>query len=203
MKRLLLLLSIAALLVAAPAFAQYMFVDADGDGDCDGSDLLDDTVTSIDIWVDTDNNPDGSPVNCVDGLNPMTILSYEFTLHNRGNVTWGAYTNSMATFTTPFLTASDAGDYHTGFGGTAPLAAGSYKLGTLTITVATGQTAVIAPVPSSGLDPNFFTAFGSECSGNDFDNTIKLGYDFMGTCGPSAPTPVRSTTWGAIKNKYK
>lgn len=192
MKRLLLLLGAAALLVAAPAFAQKVYLDTNGDGMCTTADVLTDAVTSVDVWFDTSF-----------GGGTCNMLSYEFILSSNGNVTYGAYTNMIPSFTTPFGAASGGNDYHNGFGGTTPLAAGMYKVGTLAITVAPGTTPVINVVPATSLSGNYFTAFGSECPGNDFDNTLKLGSDFMDACGTTPGTPVRTTTWGAIKNIYK
>jgi hypothetical protein len=196
MKRLLLLLGAAAMLVAAPVLAQQVFLDTDGNGTCDASDVLTDASTSIDVWFDT---------------TPCNIFSYEFILSSNGNVTYGAYTNHMATFTTAFGAASGGNDYRNGFGGTVPLAAGPYKVGTVAITVAPGTTPIVSVGVSTSLSGGYFTAFGSEsCVGEDFDNTIKLGTsigpgmgDFTAACGTAAPTPIRSTTWGAIKNIYR
>ena len=195
MKRMLLLLGAAAMLVAAPAFAQYVYLDTNGDMVCDASDVLTDASTSIDVWFDT---------------TPCNIFSYEFILSSNGNVTFGAYTNLMGTFTTPFGVASGGNDYRNGFGGTVALPAGPYKVGTVAITVAPGTTPIVSVGISSSLSAGYYTAFGSECVGQDFDNTIKLGTmvgpgmgDFTSACGTAAPTPVRSTTWGAIKNIYR
>lgn len=215
MKRLLLLLGIAALFVAVPAFAQYIFVDVSGDGLCDGTDVLVEGSNTLHIYLDTGHNKDGSPTVCTADPNvPDSVFSYEFILRAKnvgpGDITWGAYTNLMGTMTVPFGVASDATDYHNGFGGTTFLAPAKYELGTLLVTVAPGATPILAPVASSALDPNFFTAFGSSCPGDLFDSTIKLGLpadngfgEFTDACGPGAPTPTRTTTWGAIKNKYK
>lgn len=196
MKRMLLLLGAAAMLVAAPAFAQYVYLDTNGDGMCNALDVLTDASTSVDVYFDTGT---------------CDILSYEFILSSNGNVTYGAITNLMATFLTPFGAASGGNDYHNGFGGTAALPAGVYKVASLPLTVAPGTTPIVSVAVSTSLSANYFTAFGSaSCSGQDFDNTIKLGTmvgpnmgDFTSACGTAAPTPVRSTTWGAIKNIYR
>lgn len=213
MKRLLLLLSVAAVFAAVPAFAQYVFVDVNGDGMCNASDVLNDTVTSVDIYFDTSADRSGTPVMCAQDITMAdSIFSYEVILRHKGasgDVVYGTYTNDMAAFTTNFGTVSDAFDLHAGFGGTVPMAAGKYKVGHLAITVAPGMNPVLAPVSITPLDANFYTAFGSTCFGADFDNTIKLGPtpggpgDFTDSCGAGAPTPVRTTTWGAIKNMYK
>src|SRR5512139_2745962 len=127
----------AVLLCPVPASAQYVFLDVNGDGSCTAADVLTDAVTSIDIWFDTAHNGDGSPAMCSAG-GPLDIFSYEFILTSGGNVTYGAYTNMMATFTTPFGVASGGNDYHNGYGGMAPLPPGAYKVGSLAISVAPG-----------------------------------------------------------------
>ena len=203
MKRLLLLLGAAALLVAAPAFAQYVYLDTNGDGVCNSSDALSDVSNSIDIWFDTDTNKDGTPAVCSDGMTEMSIFSYEFILSSNGSVTYGAYTNLMPTMTIPFGMTSGGNDYHNGFGGTTNLAPGTYKVGTIAVTVAPGTNPIVSLAATTSLDANFFTAFGSFCPSPRFDSTIILGLDFMDPCGTAATTPVRSTTWGAIKNLYK
>jgi hypothetical protein len=201
MKRLLLLLGAAALLVAAPAFAQYVYLDSNGDGTCTTADVLTDASTWVDVWMVTNANRDGSPATC---SGPLTILSYEFILSSDGNVTYTGYTNEIAAFTTAFGAASGGNDYRNGFGGAAPLPAGAYKLGRVAITVAPGTFPVISPASSTTLSASYFTAFGSECPGSEFDNTIKLGSDFMDLCATYPfGIDVKATTWGAIKNIYR
>jgi hypothetical protein len=205
MNRLLPLLGAAALLVAAPALAQYVYIDVNNDQVCNTSDVITDQTTSIDIWIDTDSNGDGSPATCIDGQGtPLNMLSYEFILHSRGNVSYGAYTNAISSFGTPFGEGSDGNDYHNGFGGGGAIELpGLHKLGTLVITVSPGTTPIIAAVPSNPNTAAWSTSFGSECPGQDVDFTIRLGAEFTSSCGPGAPTPVRATTWGAIKKIYK
>jgi hypothetical protein len=202
MKRLLLLLGAAALLVAAPAFAQYVYLDSNGDGVCTTSDVLTDASTFVDVWMVTNANRDGSTATC---SAPLTMLSYEFILSSNGNVTYTGYTNALAgLFDTPFGAASGGNDYRNGFGGIAPLAAGARKVGRVAITVNPGTFPVISPAASTTLNAGYFTAFGSECPGLEFDNTIKLGSDFMDLCGTTPfGIAVKATTWGAIKNIYR
>lgn len=211
MKRFLLLLGVAALLVAAPAFAQYMYLDVNGDQVCNSSDALTSSVTSVDVWLNTNHNADGSLATCSDGTSQMTINSYEFILHasGTGTVTFGTYANNQAGMATQVGPAGSGGttDYWIGFGGPSPNPAGLYKLGTLAITV-TG-TPQLSIVGTTSIMPVANTSFGSQCPGADFDNTLKLVGTINGTgdwsnvCGTAAPTPVKVTTWGAIKNLYK
>ncbi len=211
MKRFLLLLGAVAILVAAPAFAQYVYLDVNGDGVCNGNDILNSTITSVDVWFDTNHDAAGNPTTCPSG-DPLSIFSYEFILHQvgSGTVAYGAMTNDFPTATVNLGLGSNSTDYHNGFGGTTIEPPGKYKVATLAITV-TGLPQ-LQVVPETSLSGTFLTAFGSSCPGLDFDGTIKLGPnpggttgpgDFTSACGTAPSTPVRTTTWGAIKNLYK
>jgi len=205
MKRFILLLGVAAAVASAPASAQYIYIDANNDGVCTGAEAVSDQTTSIDIWLDTDSNQDGSTATCaIDPPTPLNMLSYEFIIHSRGNVTYGPWTNNIASFTTLLDSTFVGNDFHYARGGGgATEVPGLYKLGTLQITVAPGTTPAISLVPASTDFGVWMTSFGSECPGNDMIYSIRLGGEFTGVCGPGAPTPVRTTTWGAIKNMYK
>lgn len=211
MKRFLLLLGAVAMLTSAPAFAQYVYLDVNGDGVCNSSDVLTSSVTSVDVYVDTNHDSLGNPMTCPSG-EALSIFSYEFILHQvgSGTVAYGAMTNDFTSATTNLGLGSNTTDYHNGFGGTTIQPPGTYKVATLAITV-TGLPQ-LQVVPATTLNGTYLTAFGSECPGLDFDGTMKLGPnpafvtgpgDFQSACGTAAATPVRTTTWGAIKNLYK
>src|SRR5258705_61366 len=70
----------------SPAFAQYMFLDTNGDGANDASDRVNPIgPTTIDIWVDTSTNRDGSPATCdADGTTRLTIYQWEVVLRAAG-----------------------------------------------------------------------------------------------------------------------
>ncbi len=211
MKRFLLLLGVAALLVAAPAFAQYMYLDVNKDGVCTSADALISSTTSVDLWLNTNHDANGTLVTCSDGTSQMTINSYEFILRasGSGTVTYGAFTNARSEMNVQVGPSGAGGttDYWIGFGGSTIDPPGLYKLGTLAITV-TG-TPQLSIVGSTSINALANTSFGSQCPGNDLDNTLKLVGTTNGTgdwtdvCGTAAPTPVKVTTWGAIKNLYK
>jgi PKD repeat protein len=180
----------AVLFCPFPAHAQYVFLDVDGDGMC-GPDVLTAASTSVDIWFDTAHNADGSPAVCAGGPG-FTLLSYEFILSSNGSVSYGAYTNLIPEFPTPFGATFGGNDYHNGFGinpSYLPLPPDRYKVGTLAISVVPGTSPVLNLVPSTTLNPGFLTAFGSQCPGMEYDNTIKLGSDFMDACGTVGPPP--------------
>lgn len=203
MKHSLLLVAVVALVAfAAPAHSQYMWLDTNNDGICDVNDQLSPSSTSVDVWLSTNTNGDGSPAVCaIDPGSSLTMNSYEFFVRvTSGSVTLGAWSDNLAYPTSfgDFQAGTDA--YHGRAG--AQQAPGTYKLGTLAISgVAAGSTLSI--VSASTVNPPGFTSFGSNCPGADFDNTMKLGLDWNDVCGTASPTPVKSTTWGNIKNIYR
>ncbi len=210
---LLLLAATAVLLVGAPAYSQFVFLDTNGDGVNSFTDtqLLDDVLlpgpNSVDVYFVTDQNRNGSAAVCA-SAEPFTISSYEFTLRSSGSgsLVYNGWTDNLG-FPFPIITAGDgtfaaAGtDCWVGRGANPPgLAPGKYKLGTLSVTV-TGSP-VLSFVTLSTIDPNAQTAFGSACDGNQFDSTIRLGDDFQDNLGTEPKVPVITTTWGKIKQTY-
>jgi len=115
-------------------------------------------------------------------------------------MTLGAWSDNLS-YPTSFGDFQAGTDAYHGRAGTQ-LAAGTYKLGTLAISgVAAGARLDI--VAGSTVNPPGFTSFGSNCPGNDFDNTMKLNSDWNDVCGTASTTPVTSTTWGQIKSIYR
>ncbi len=208
-KSLLLLGVIAALAIGAPAYSQSIYLDVDGNGVCNSSDVLSSSVTAVDVWLDTDHNAAGTQTPCSDGTNPNDIGSYDLIWHasGTGSVAYNSYTNNSAvlvgfTALAPFTVAgADAG---AGFTGPTYLGPGLFKLGTLSVTV-TGTPVLsflMDNVSAPGI-PSPVTGFGSHCSGTTYPNTISLGIDFNDACGTASPTPSESTTWGKIKQLYR
>ncbi len=211
MKHLLPFLGVAALLLAAPAFAQYMYLDVNKDGVCTSADVLKSTVDSVTVYLNTNHDANGTLVTCSDGTSQMTINSYEFILRasGTGTVTYGGFANERSEMNVQVGPSGAGGttDYWIGFGGSTINPPGLYRLGTLAITVTgTPQLSIVGSTPINALAN---TSFGSQCPGNDLDNTLKLVGTTNGTgdwtdvCGTASGTPVKVTTWGAIKNIYK
>jgi len=218
MKKCLLFLAVVGLMaVSAPAYAQYMFLDVNGDGKNStntvnpahaggASDLLTSSIHSVDVYVVTDQNQNGTAAVCQTG-ETWQINSYEFVLRQSGNgsVAYGAWTDNMGYANGGVLcgdavTCQGAGDIWVGKYKFTYDPPGRYKLGSLAITV-TGQPKLDFE-PSSSLHALAETAFGSSCSGTQGDHTIRLGMDFCCADGTASPIPVTSTTWGKIKNLY-
>jgi hypothetical protein len=198
---LLLVAVVAALALAGPAYSQYIYVDVDGDGVSTTADVLTPATASIDIYLDTNHNGDGSAAVCNTGSEELNIGSYEFILHATGAVTYGTWVDNMG-FTVLAGDANAGGDFYVGRGSAAAQPAGLYRLGTLPVSgVASG--AVVSFATSTTAFPTGTTSFGTFCLGNGFDNTYRLSDDWNDAQGTYPPTPVAKTTWGKIKDLYK
>jgi hypothetical protein len=214
MKKCLLFLAVAAgLMIGAPAYSQYFFVDVNGDALNSNTnaalpdDILNSGVTTMDIYVVTDKNRDGSNAICGTGSEPLSMNQYEFLLHTTqsGSVAFNTWTDNMG-YAVGLAACGDGtictagADVWVGRGTGIYSAPGKYKLGTLGITV-TGSPVVIFAT-SSSLNVNAQTGFGSPCLGQSFDNILRLGLDFTDSNGTESSTPVTPTTWGKIKKLY-
>jgi len=171
------LLFMAALAsMATPAAAQYMFLDTNGDGVRTTADHLVSGSNTVNVYLNTNHNRDGSPATCdADGVSPLTINSYVINLSGT-NVTYSAFSNDMgAAFSTNFgeINAGD-GRYKNGFGAQNPVPEGLYKLAHLTVTATGGALVnIVDLIPASSDFTSFGTGAGG-CVGSDFDNTYKL-----------------------------
>jgi Putative Ig domain/FlgD Ig-like domain len=178
------LLAVALLCgIAAPASAQYMFLDANGDGTHTDADKLNPngTATTVDVYVTTNLNRDASAATCdVSAAQPLTINSYIVCLQGiGGTVIYSGFTTA-ATFAGTAFGEVNAGDgfYKNGTGTGTYQPPGKYKLCTLTITGSGGSPSVqiIDGFATSGGD---ITSFGSECIGTSgSDGTYRLDGPF-------------------------
>ncbi len=171
-----------ALIAPERSIAQYMYLDADGDGIRTAADVVAPSgPTLVTIWLRTDANRDGTPAVCSTGED-LTLYSYEVSLHaGNGAVSWGSITNAVAGFTTDLGSVAVGADAHVAFG-SGNLSPGLYRLATVQVSVTSGSPS-IQIVSSSPLSPGFGTTFSSQCSGMDFDNTLKLGADWFDVDG--------------------
>ena len=202
---LLVLAALAALFTTHPASAQMMYLDVNHDGVCDARDALTPATTSVDVYLVADRNADGSSSVCVQESESFAVFSYEFILRawGDGSVAYGTWVPgaAVAEFTVDLGTRVAGSDYHTGRGGMNPLPPGRYLLGTLEITV-TGRPR-LSFVSSTGMSRDYITAFGSPCPGSDFDDTLKLGSDFLDACGTAPPEARPASAWDAIRRIYQ
>jgi hypothetical protein len=192
-----------ALGLAAPADAQFIFIDVNGDGEADAADVLSSSVRSVDIYLDTNHRMNGEPAACTSG-EPFQISSYTFILAwepvGSSSLKYGEWTDNMG-FTINVGFAQAGRDYWTGRAAPYYLAAGKHKLGTLGVTV-TG-TPVLRFRAFTPIDSTAITQFGSPCEGVNFDNTITLGQDFFDSRGTSAADESPKTAWRTIEDLYR
>ena len=197
-RRTLVLLCLAAALAVAapPALAQYMFLDTNGDGFRTTADRLSSIglPTTVDVWVITDHNRDGSPATCnVDAAAPLGLSSYAFNLQTvNGLASYGGFTTHVGNIAFGELNPG-GGLYENGYGMVQTLPPGKYRLATLTVTVTYGAPTltIVDRISGSSDFTNFGTGAGG-CVGNDLDNTYKLagpagGSDWFDVDGLESP----------------
>ena len=132
------LLPISGLLIAllgpvGSGYAQYLFLDTNGDSSSTTMDGLSTLVpTEIDVWICTNANRDGSKaIAATRSEVPLSIFSYEFILHaTGGTIEWMKYTNLQPGMDFNAGERESDTDFYTGFEGGQPLAPGRHKLGT-------------------------------------------------------------------------
>jgi hypothetical protein len=185
--------------VAGTSQAQYMWMDSNGDGVNTAADVMqaNGVPTTVDVWVNTSHNRDGSLAECnsADGdLATWNSFATHINVQN-GTATFTGYTNRVAAFTiacaagtSAFVTnnTTEMGQCQA-TGSPTPNGGVNIRMYTVTVTGTSGSPSLIF-VPLNNQDGNF-TSFGTACSGNDFDNTYKLGSDFFDHdgIGPGGP----------------
>jgi hypothetical protein len=207
---LLVALTAALALTAAPVRAQYIYIDTDGDGLCDANDVLAPGANTLNVYLQTDANADFSPAVCQNSTGQvLSIFSYELVFHTSGtgSATYGAWTHNstdLPSYNALRAPVQAGGDftifYGQSLGANAP---GFYRLGSVVATV-TGSPTIGLVKSSTAVGTQYSTSFGSECPGSLGLNTIFLGTDFTDVCGTAGGTPITNfTTWAAIKKQYR
>jgi hypothetical protein len=195
-----LILIVAFAVLASPAAAQYMYLDANGNGVHDSGDQLkpNGTPTTVDVWIVTNHNRDGSLAVCdVDGTSPLGINAYVVNLlAASGLVSYSGYTDHFGTIAFGELNPGDGLRYKNGFGGQPTFPPGTYRVATLTITGQSGSPRVdIVDQVSGSTDFTMFGTGAGGCIGHDFDNAYKLtgpagGSDWTDVDGLAPATPI-------------
>lgn len=188
------LILVFALLAVSPASAQYVFLDANGDGVNDRSDQLNPTgPTDLDVYFVTDHNRDGSPAVCrSDPAQPLTINSYEIVLRAfDGTVKFGPMRNRLPFSDTPacfagYADTTNSVEYHNGYGFRDNFPTGRYLVATLRVEILDGAPSLSIRGRSLS-QPSDVTSFGTVCEGADYDNTHALGEDFFDAGGIGGP----------------
>ena len=126
---------LALIASAAPAAAQFMYLDADGDG----VPTLAHVVTPggpvvFDVWLATDHDADGTLKTCAqDGATPLNIRGYYFVLKVRnGELAVSSVTNQISSFTRTWADSHTSTQILLWRSGETPLPPGTYRLATVT-----------------------------------------------------------------------
>ena len=182
--------AILFLFLPSASDAQYVYLDTNGDGVWTTADRMNanGTPTTVDAWINTNHNRDGSLATCNMADGDLGFWnSYAVNLKaSAGTVTFTNFVNRQSNFDLTCVGVgidfATAGDEMTACRATATSEAGGLKkMFTVTVTGQSG-TPWLRFLPLGTLSPNF-TSFGTPCSGNDFDNTYKLGSDFFDNDG--------------------
>ena len=177
-RRLLTVLGLVLLLTSARTSAvdaQYIFADSDGDGRASGADgLRASGPTSLDIWLQTDRQRDGSTAPTGTSGSVNGIFGYELVLKAvGGTVKWGGYTNLQSSMSLVFGQVESPTEFRVGYVGFEALPPGKYHLGRLRIEVVSGDPSLEFAAQSS-LRHGGVTAFASTNPGRDSDHYLKF-----------------------------
>jgi hypothetical protein len=193
--------SLAAFGAPFPAAAQYLYVDTNGDGFNSWADSLNSGTTQVDIWLDTGHNRNGSAGGCASA----GLASYSVILDAvGGTVNWGAFTSAIMPSAGPIVT-SNSTEWHVavGLGGASP-PLGLFKLGTLSVQVASGNPCLDIGTGTT-MNPRHSTSYGAGCHCERFDHTNRLGRGWSDHDGlsaaPSAPPALEAP--GMLLPKYQ
>lgn len=192
--------------IARPLHAQQVFLDLNQDAVCDANDIpAFSAVDTIDVWIDTSTNQDGSPAVCGTG-EELTVAAYEVILRTDAGTAILSWTNSRPEFTVEVQKTIQAGAMWVSYSsqtGSTHLAPGKYLLGRAGYQRTSGclYFQVVFQEPSL---PSAETKFYSRCLGIQQDNFVRLGSDFHDSCGTNfVCTGIKPTTWGRIKEIYR
>ena len=98
-KRFLLLCGVLLLALAGPASAQYMFIDADGNGLPGAGDVMqaNGVVTNAAVYLYTNRDRIGTTRTCNDGTSTIDLFAYAVNLEaTGGTVDYGTFTTNAA-----------------------------------------------------------------------------------------------------------
>ncbi len=180
------LLALGALLlvgITAPAAAQYIFLDVDGDGVSTAADRLTPRTTTVTVVLDTNRDRGGTLKTCVSALDRaagIDIFAYNVILHaSGGTVSYGTWADSLGFTNVLDPEVKNSTDLRVSRATSLGVVKkpGRYRLGTVKIKTISGSPRIsIAPRVDVALDPTgSYTGFGTDCDGSGAPNTLFLG----------------------------
>lgn len=199
-----------ALAVPVPSLGQLLELDVNADGVSDSRDVLGPSIRAVDVYLTTDRNADGQAVVCLqdstqDRPEGLALLAYTLILRSWGDgeVRFRSWVPgpAVSSFTQEIATVARDQDFYVAYVGFAALAPGRYRLGSLLVEV-TGSPR-LSFVTSTDINAGFLTGFGSPCPGEDFENAVRLGHDFLDARGTAPGPPRIDTVWEAVQQLYR
>jgi hypothetical protein len=185
---------------AATAAAQYMYLDANGDGVHTSADVVPSggTVT-FDVWLVTNQERSGPAAVCMQNGNAPALRGYSILVGvTNATVTWSDVRNLLPGRSVSAGPTSSSTELY--FAATGPdlLPAGAYRLASVSLTTVLGTPNIDilqgAATLSSGA-----TLFESDCPGIGSDYSLVLGMDWFGVDGlPFGGQQNRAPEIGAI-----
>jgi hypothetical protein len=152
------ILATLPLMSPAPSVAQYMFLDANGDGANDSRDLLPHHGWSaVDVWLDTSRNRDGAASGMGEGQGG--VAAFELTLQVDGiAVEWGVFRPADREMRVTRGPLTDSLAFYIGVECGRPLSAGKHKLGSVHLRPRWGR-AELSIVPCRVIGGTASTSF--------------------------------------------
>jgi hypothetical protein len=164
------LLTLAVLVNVPHAAAQYLFLDADGDGVNSGFSEwppITDTTT-VDVYVVTNRNADGSPAACDPSAGPLDLWYYTLNILSQGApFAVVGIENQIPGMTELFPPFTNAYGVTVGYSTNNPLPPGTHLLLRLKVMFVWGNYCPTMTIVSSSCYslPNVGTEIGSSCAG--------------------------------------
>lgn len=175
----------------APAPAQVMYLDANGDGvhtTADAWYLLErgDEPTQIDVYLST-VSPDGQALTCPGTSNGLGLTGYTINLYSLdAPMLFTDVVNRMPGMieTTPLVTYPYA--LSVGYWGGTVFPPGTYRLLSMTVTkqpttISPGCPALVITPYSCYSPPGVITSILSDCPGREGDGMLRQGVDWVAT----------------------
>ena len=181
------LLLVLSLSTGAPipsAVAQYLYLDTNGDSLNTSADVLNPSgTTTIDVWLRTDGDRDGTPAPCDESTQARDATSFTLALEAvGGTVSWSGLIVTPGGGRYCPWSSHDATNFYSGFCDIVDLPPGLHWVGSLEVLPLSGTPSIIVVPVYPGM-PSGGTAFGSHCPDSDGGNTHRLGSEWSDADG--------------------
>ncbi len=180
-------------LVPQVGMAQYMFLDANGDGETSGYQewAAGDTVT-VDLYIVTDKTRDGSFSSCESGDGPLDLMGYAVNIESFfGPFEVLSLENRIAGMAELFPPRISPYGIAAAFASATPIQSGKHHLLRMRVLFGDGGRNMELVSASCFSPPGVETSLVTSCAGLDGDNTMNLdGFGFGYATDPPNRRPI-------------